>query len=41
MVCLAGYDGVGELRRTCDAGGQFERFIYHRPRVLAQMKKDK
>jgi hypothetical protein len=38
MVCLAGYDGVGELRRTCDAGGQFEMLLYRRLRVLAQMK---
>jgi hypothetical protein len=29
---------VGELRRACDTGGQFEMLLYHRPRVLAQMK---
>jgi hypothetical protein len=34
-VCLAGYDGVGELRQACDAGSQFEILLYQRLRVLA------
>ena len=37
-VWLGGYDSVGELRRACDTGSQFEMLLDHRPRVLAQMK---